>query len=95
MAALTFYVIRATKDFPGYGAGKIGSDGNVYSFKKGWYAAREFVKPFDKAKIFTSHGAASKYLKTSSSLGGPSFSVGNCNREDYFEIVPIEISEPA
>ncbi len=90
MSTLTFYVIRAIKDFSGHGSKIIGSPDNPYSFKKGWYAAREFVKPFDKAKIFTSHGAASKYLKASSSLGGP-----GCNREDYFEIVPIEISEPA
>ena len=81
---ITFYAIRSIKEFAGYGGGDC-----PYAFKKGWYASREFVKPFDKAKIFTSKGKASRFLKKSSTLGGP-----DIKRDEYFEIVPIQISEP-
>lgn len=83
MSKITFYVIRAIKDFEGYG----GPDCS-WSFKKGWYAAREFVKPFEHVKIFTTEGKAKTYLRNSSTLGK------FIDRNEYFEIVPLEIKEP-
>jgi hypothetical protein len=84
---LTFYVIRAKKNSPQYRGQKYSHE-DVYEFAKGWYASREFVKPFKNVKIFSTEGKAKQYMKNSRTLGI------FLDREEYFEIVPIIVKEP-
>lgn len=81
----TFYVIRSIKEFSGYNTCPVGSKENLYSFLKGWYAARKYVRPFEEVKFFNSIGKASAFLKNS---------LCYLDFNEYFEIVPIEITEP-
>lgn len=87
-----FYVIRAKKSFDDRGLKLDTWDKeNPYAFKKGWYAAREFVKPFLHAKFFATHGKALAYLKSGHTLG---FGLSIEMRNEYFEILPIVVEEP-
>jgi hypothetical protein len=84
MDKIVFYVIRAKKNSPNYS----GTRHDIYEFKKGWYASNEFVKPFKYVKIFTTEGKANAFLKKKYGLGF------GLNREEYFEVVPLEVAEP-
>ncbi len=90
MTSVTFYVIRAIKDNDN-GRGLPAADWsyeNPWAFRKGWFASREFVKPFKHAKFFTTAGNASRFLKSASTLGF------GLIRSEYFEIVPVIVNEP-
>ena len=88
MTSITFFAIRAKKDFNNFPGEKIGSPENPYSFKKGWYIANAGVKPPTNMKIFPQASKAEAYLKVKKGIGF------DLIRKDYFEVVPVQVTLP-
>ena len=88
MADVTLYVIRTIVDY---------DESEHFAYKKGWYAAREYVKKdFKYARFFASVAKAKQYMRTTSSLRTPGFATKlPLSREECYEIVPVTVTEPS
>lgn len=81
----TFYVARAKKSFKLHPGGS-----SVYDFPKRAYLTQTkgFQKGFDTARLFPTEGKARQNIKVNSM-------VVNVDLEEFFEIIPVVVPEPA